>query len=70
MIFPERMSLLKERCTSKNPQSRILLTRHVDAKVNRTASVQAEDAHQAALAALAEAFASKIEETYAVANTD
>ena len=42
---------------------------HVDAKSNRTASVQAEDAHQAALAAISEEFASKIEDAYAVANT-
>ena len=40
---------------------------HVHAKANRTAAVQAEDAHQAALA---EEFASKIEEVYAVANTE
>ena len=31
---------------------------HVDAKANRTTAVQAEDAHQAALAALSEEFAS------------
>ena len=43
---------------------------HVDAKANRTAVVQAEDAHQAALADLAEDFSSEIEETYAVVNTD
>ena len=39
---------------------------HVDAKSNRTAAVQAEDAHQAALADLAEKFTSEIEEAYAV----
>ena len=43
---------------------------HVDAKANRTAAVQAEDAHQDALAALVEEFWSKIEEAYAVANTE
>ena len=43
---------------------------HVDAKANRTAAVQAEDAHQAALASLSEVFASKIDEAYAVANTE
>ena len=43
---------------------------HVDAKANRTDTVHAEDAHQAALAALAEEFASEIEESYAVANTE
>ena len=43
---------------------------HVDAKANRTAAVQAEDAHQADLAALSEEFASEIDEAYAVANTD
>ena len=43
---------------------------HVDAKANRTAAVQAEDAQQAALAALTEEFASEIEEAYAVANTE
>ena len=43
---------------------------HVDAKANRTAAVQAEDAHQAALDALEEEFASEIEEAYAVANTN
>ena len=43
---------------------------HVDAKSNRTAAVQAEDANQAALVALAEEFASEIEEGYAVANTE
>ena len=42
---------------------------HVDAKANHTASVQAEDVHQADLAALAEYFESEIEEAYAVANT-
>ena len=43
---------------------------HVNAKANLTAAVQAEGAHQAALAFLAEYFASEIEEAYAVANTD
>ena len=43
---------------------------HVDAKDNRTAALQAEDAHQAALAALSEEFASKTEEAYDVVNTD
>ena len=43
---------------------------HVDAKANHTATVQAEDAHQAALAALSEEFASEIDEAYAVANTE
>ena len=43
---------------------------HVYAKDNGTAAVQAEDAHQAALAALSEEFASEIEEAYAVANTE
>ena len=42
---------------------------HVDAKSNRTAAVQAEDAHQAALADLSEEFASEIDEAYAVDNT-
>ena len=42
---------------------------HVYAKANRIAALQAEDAHQAALAALAEEFASETEETYAVVNT-
>ena len=42
---------------------------HVDAKANLIAAVQAEDAHQAALASLSEDFASKIDEAYAVANT-
>ena len=42
---------------------------HVDAKANRITAVQAEDAHQAALAALSEEFASEIDEAYAVANT-
>ena len=43
---------------------------HVDANVNCTAAVQAEDAHQAALAAPSEDFASEIDEAYAVANTE
>ena len=43
---------------------------HVDAKSNRTAAVQAEDAHQAALADLSEEFASKIDEACAVSNTE
>ena len=43
---------------------------HVDAKANRTTAVQAENSHQAALAALSEEFASEIEEVYAVANTE
>ena len=43
---------------------------HVDEKANCTAAVQAEDTHQATLAALSEEFASKIEEAYAVANTE
>ena len=43
---------------------------HVDTKSNRTAAVQVEDAHQAALAALSEDFSSEIEEAYAVANTE
>ena len=43
---------------------------HIDAKANRTAAVQAEDAHQATLAALSDDFASEIEDAYAVANTD
>ena len=43
---------------------------HVDAKANRTAAVQAEDAHQSDLAYLSEEFASKIDESYAVANTN
>ena len=43
---------------------------HIDAKSNCTAAVQAEDAHQADLAAIAEEFASEIEEAYVVANTD
>ena len=43
---------------------------HVDAKANRTAVVQADDAHQASLAALSEEFASKIDESYAIANTE
>ena len=43
---------------------------HIYAKANRTAAVQAEDAHQAALAALAEEFASEIEEAHAVANNE
>ena len=43
---------------------------HVDAKNNCTVLLQAEDAHQADLAALAEEFASKIEEAYAVSNTE
>ena len=43
---------------------------HVDAKANRTAAVQAEDAHQDALAALSEDFASEIDEAYAVAKTE
>ena len=43
---------------------------HVDAKANRTAAVQAEDAQQASLAALEEEFASEIEEAYAVSNTE
>ena len=43
---------------------------HVDAKANRTAAVQAEDAHQSALAALSEDFASEIDEAYAIANTE
>ena len=43
---------------------------HVYAKANRTAAVKAEDAHQATLEALSEEFASKIEEAYAVANTE
>ena len=43
---------------------------HVDEKSNRTAAVQAEDAHQAALADLSEEFTSKIEEAYAVSNTE
>ena len=43
---------------------------HVDAKTNRTDAVQAEDAHQAALASLSEEFASKIDEAYVVANTE
>ena len=43
---------------------------HVDAKANRTTAVQAEDAHQDALAALSEEFASKIEKAYAVDNTE
>ena len=43
---------------------------HVDAKSNRTAKVQAEDSHQAALADLAEEFSSEIEEAYAVANIE
>ena len=43
---------------------------HVDAKSNRTAAVQAEYAHQDALAALSEEFASEIDEAYAVANTE
>ena len=49
---------------------------HVDAKANRTAAVQAEYSNKAALAALAaledlaEDFASKIEEAYAIANTE
>ena len=34
---------------------------HVDSKSNRATAVQAEDAHQAALAALSEEFASEIE---------
>ena len=43
---------------------------NVDSKANRTAAVQAEDAHQAALAALSEEFASERDEVYAVANTE
>ena len=43
---------------------------HVDAKANCTAAVQTEDAHQAALAALSEEFASEIDEAYAIANTE
>ena len=43
---------------------------HVDAKANRTAAMQARDAHQAALEALSEEFASEIDEAYAVANTE
>ena len=43
---------------------------YVDAKSNRTASVQAEDAHQADLADISEEFASEIEEAYSVANTE
>ena len=43
---------------------------HVDTKSKRTAAVQAEDDHLAAIAALAEAFSSEIEEAYAVANTE
>ena len=43
---------------------------HVDAKAKRTAEVQAEDTHQAALVALSEEFASEIDEAYAVANTE
>ena len=43
---------------------------HVDAKANHTAAVQAEDAHQADIADLSEEFASKIEEAYAIANTE
>ena len=43
---------------------------HVDSKSNRTASLHAEDAHQAALAGLSEEFASEIDEAYAVANTE
>ena len=37
---------------------------------NRTAAVQAEDAHQAALASLSEEFESEIYEAYAVYNTE
>ena len=43
---------------------------HDDAKANRTAAVQTEDAHQAALAAISEEFASEIDEAYGVANTE
>ena len=43
---------------------------NVDEKANRTAAVQAEDVHQAALAALSEECASEIDEAYAVANTE
>ena len=43
---------------------------HVDAKANRAAAVQAEDAYQAALAVLSEEFASEIYEEYAVGNTE
>ena len=43
---------------------------HVDAKYNHIAALQAEDAHQAALAALSEELAFEIEEAYAVANTE
>ena len=46
------------------------LTHQMHAKANRTAAVQAEDAHQAALAALSEEFTSEIEEAYAVVNTE
>ena len=42
---------------------------HVDAKANRNTKLQAEDAHQADLAALSEEFASEIDEAYAVDNT-
>ena len=43
---------------------------HVDAKNNCIASLQAEDAHQAAFADFSEEFTSEIEEAYAVANTE
>ena len=43
---------------------------HVDAKSNRTAAVQAEDAHQDSLADLSEEFAYEIEKAYAVSNTE
>ena len=43
---------------------------HVDAKSNRIAAVKAEDAHQADLEDISEEFASKIDEAYAVANTE
>ena len=56
----------KQKSTIKDLTHKI----HVDAKANRTAAVQAEDAPQASLAALEEEFSSKIEEAYAVANTE
>ena len=43
---------------------------YVNAKANCNAEVQAEDAHQAALAALSEEFASEIDEAYAVAKIE
>ena len=70
MIFPKNNQSLKGTVQKqKSTINDLTHQMHVDAKANRTAAVQAEDAHQAALADLSEEFASEIDEAYAVANT-